>query len=216
MVRKHGQILIDKDPAALHFMPKLPMFCYTRDKNLRDILVRAVLPPPQRREGLRVPSQGFSKCNKRSDCALCSHSFNSATRTVYLPNNTVKTYPINSKISCTDENVIYVISCDKSEGECSKVHPQYVGETGHSAKWRCSKHLGTITNVSQSNTTLPVGVHFRLPGHSHSNMKFLPIEKVISKDPFVRKIRESFFIKQYQTIKINDINAIEHGLNLQS
>ena len=95
-------------------------------------------------------------------------------------------------------------------------HPQYIGETGHSAKWRCARHIGSITNPSQSNTTLPVGSHFRLPGHSHSDLSFLPIEKIQSKDPFVRKVRESFYIKQYSSLKHSSLTTIEHGLNLQT
>ena len=77
-----------------------------------------------------------------------------------------------------------------------------MGETGHSAKWRCFRHLGTITNESQADTTVPVGVHVRLPGHSHSDLKFLPIEKIYSKDPFVRKVRETFYIKQLPDFEI--------------
>ena len=127
----------------------------------------------------------------------------------------MESVPIKSKLTCTDENIIYVISCEKDNGDCAKVHPQYVGETGHSAKWRCSRHLGTITNDSQVDTTVPVGVHFRMPGHSHSDLKFLPIEKIFSKNPFVRKVRETFYIKQYQTLKSKNVNVIEHGLNLK-
>ena len=213
---KHWRILKDKDPDALTYMPEPPMVCYTRDKNLRDILVRAVLPPPARRRGLREPKKGFSKCGKRTDCSVCSHSNSSSTRTVYRTDGTKEVLPIQSKITCTDESVIYVISCEKGNGDCGRFHPQYVGETGHSAKWRCSRHLGTITNPSQVDTTTPVGSHFRLQGHNHSHMNFLPIEKIESKDPFVRKVRESFYIHQYHTLKTKDISSIEHGLNLQT
>ena len=31
---------------------------------------------------------------------------------------------------CTDENLIFAISCTKSNGQCQKVHPQYIGESG--------------------------------------------------------------------------------------
>ena len=195
-------------------MAEPPMVCYTRDKNLRDILVRAVLPPPTRLQNSRSSKLGFVKCGKRGDCILCSHSDNSTLRRVYLPDSSVQEYPITSRITCTDTNVIYVISCEKDQGRCKQVHPQYVGETGHSAKWRCARHIGTITNPSQENTTLPVGTHFRMPGHSHCNLRFLPIEKIESKDPFVRKVRESFYIRQYQSLRITD-ELIQHGLNLQ-
>ena len=117
-------------------------------------------------------------------------------------------------MSCLDENLIYLIECTKPKGQCVKVHPQYVGETGKSAKWRCAMHIGTVTNQSQSETTLPVGSHFRLPGHSHSDMRLTPLEKIKSKDPFVRKVRESFYIAKFESLKGSDVNVIEHELNL--
>ena len=118
-------------------------------------------------------------------------------------------------LQAADKNIIYVISCSKSSGQCPQVHPQYIGETGKSAKWRCSRHIASVKNESQSETTLPVGVHFRLPGHSHSDMKFTPLEKIVSSDPFVRKVRESYYIKHFETFKELDVESIEHGLNLK-
>ena len=122
---------------------------------------------------------------------------------------------IKSKITCTDENLVYAIVCTKQNGLCNSVHPLYFGETGKSAKWRCAKHIGSITNQCHANTSLPVGAHFRLPGHSHSDFKMIPFEKISSKDPFVRKIRESWYIDQFKTVKKDDIHKIEHGLNLK-
>ena len=43
---------------------------------------------------------------------------------------------------------------------------------------------------------------------------YLPIEKITSKDPFVRKARESMWIRKCQTMKISEVSDIEHGLNL--
>ena len=91
-----------------------------------------------------------------------------------------------------------------------------MGETGKTAKWRCARHIGTATNPSQADTTLPVGVHFRLPGHSHVDLQFTPIEKIQSKDPFVRRIRERLYIQQFETVKLKDTDIIEHGLNLNN
>ena len=89
-------------------------------------------------------------------------------------------YP--SRLWFCDENIIYVISCEKSNGDCIKVHPQYVGETGNSAKRRCAGHISSIVNSSQEDTTLPY---------------------------------QSFFIKQYESLKGKDIKSIEHGVNLK-
>ena len=43
------------------------------------------------------------------------------------------------------------------------------------------------------------GAHFNLPGHSMADMKITIIEKVMSDDPQMRKLRESHFIKQFGT-----------------
>ena len=42
----------------------------------------------------------------------------------------------------------------------------------------------------------------------------LPIEKICDKDSFVRKDRESFYIKKFITRKKLPLSEIEHGLNL--
>ena len=98
---------------------------------------------------------------------------------------------------------------------CQGQGPQYVGCTSRAAKVRCSEHIGSTTNPSQANTNKSVGVHFRLPGHSHSDLVFLPIEKVGNKDNFVLEAREEYWIKKYESIKIGSVEEIEHGLNMK-
>ena len=80
---------------------------------------------------------------------------------------------------------------------------------------RFGEHVGSATQPCQVNTTKPVGAHFRLPGHSHSDMVFLPIEKVISKDKFVLEAREAYWIDKYESVKTKPVDTIEHGLNLK-
>ena len=81
--------------------------------------------------------------------------------------------------------MIYSVSCTKETVHCARLGgPQYIGCTGRAAKVRFGEHVGSVTQQCQSDTTKPVGYHFRLPGHSHCNIKFLPIERVQSKDMF--------------------------------
>ena len=63
---------------------------------------------------------------------------------------------------------------------------QQLGVTERCWKLRFSEHVGQV------NTAKPMGVHFQLPGHSHSDMSFLPIEKVRSRDRFVLDKKEQF------------------------
>ena len=66
-----------------------------------------------------------------------------------------------------------------------------------------------------TDTNKSVGRHFRLPGHDISHMKMLPIEKVSEKEPFLRKAREGYFIKLFQTQKKLSVLHIEHSLNVK-
>ena len=77
---------------------------------------------------------------------------------------------------------------------------QYVGCTARMLKTRFSEHVGSATQPSQALTTKPVGQHFRLPGHSHCDMRVTPVEKVRSSDQFVLEARESYWIKKYGAV----------------
>ena len=111
--------------------------------------------------------------------------------------------------------MIYSVTCGKDSGECARLGgPQYVGYTKRAAKTRFSEHLGSATQHCQVNTTKPVGVHFRSVGHDHRNMVFLPIEKVRSSDKFVMEAREAFWIRRYEAVKMESVEVIEHGMNI--
>ena len=74
-------------------------------------------------------------------------------------------------------------------------------------KTRFSEHVGSASQPCQVDTLKPVGVHFRLPGHSHSDMRVSAVEKVRSRDKFVIEARENFWIRKYKTV--------EKGMNIQ-
>ena len=205
--------LTDRDPEALNYMARPPMIAYSRTKSLCDILVRSKLPPSSYRQERRQARSGFRKCMGRADCAVCTHSVNSTSHTC---NYTGVANQITSNISCTTPGVIYTVSCQKQSGECARLGgPQYVGCTTRPGKVRVAEHIGSVTQPSQANTIKPVGAHFRLPGHSHSDMVFLPIEKVVNKDKFVLESREAYWIRKYNCVKTNSVQEIEHGLYLK-
>ena len=175
------------------------MLSFTRTKNLRDILIRAQLPPPSHRQSSRNKTEGFKKCN-------------------YTCPVTNKTVNISTPITCTDKGV-YLAFCRKDNGQCSQVAPTYVGECGEgensSFTHRFSAHLGSATQPCQADTVKPVGRHFRLPGHEpHSDLVMIPIEKIGDKEPFLRKAREAYYIKLFSTQKKVSVFEIEHGLNI--
>ena len=65
--KKTWQVMVNDDKRLLKVFPKPPMICYTRPKNVKDILCRAKLPPA--RINPRTLEDGFKKCGK--GCKLC-------------------------------------------------------------------------------------------------------------------------------------------------
>lgn len=120
-----------------------------------------------------------------------------------------KSWPIQSAVNCNSENLIYSVSCMKAgHTPCPacRLEAQYIGLTTRKAKKRWDGHRASV-NPSSGIPTTSVGRHFNLPGHSTDDMQFLVIEKVVNRDPFILKARESFRIKKYQ--------AVTHGLNME-
>ena len=178
--------------------PAPPMICYQRVENLKDLLVKSKLPSRRRSPGMRREKEGFNPC-RRSGCPLCEQMEDERVSEVKI-STTGERRRIKDKLTCSSTNIIYMITCRRGGKVCPS-HPQYVGETGKKAKERLRGHRGTITQLGQENTQAPVGVHFRTPGHSYADLSFLPIEQVRSRYCMVRKIRESFYIQQFDTVR---------------
>lgn len=215
LIRHRHQCLLDRDVNASEYMPLPPMISFTRTKNVRDILVRAKVPSNQRRG--RPRPVGFKKCGKRGNCTLCVHSEPGVTTSYTCP-VTNQSVDITAPITCTDQGV-YLLTCSKDSGKCRQVVPTYVGECGDgessSFTHRYASHLGSAIQPCQEDTAKPVGRHFREAGHDpHNHLVMIPIEKVVDSDPFIRKARETFYIKKFSTQKRLPVSEIEHGLNL--
>ena len=207
--------LLERDLDAREYLQEAPMVAYLRPKNLREWLVRAVVPAPPRRM-LRVRSHGFRPCGRRSNCTLCLHSEPGRVSSYTCP-VTGDVTKIEQDITCTDVGV-YMVVCQKCSGQCLAYRPTYVGECGDGESnftHRLSSHLGSATNPSQVDTEKSLGRHFRLPGHvPDRDMRMIPIEKV--PDHFMRKVRETFHIRRLATLKRLPVTDIEHGLNLSA
>ena len=169
-----------------------------------------------RRPGLRAARpNGFFKCGRRSNCALCRHSVNTSSYTCPITGESVT---LTQHISCQNTG-IYLILCKKTTGLCSRLAPTYIGITGEgeasSFTHRLSGHLGTATQKCHEDTLKTIGRHFRLAGHCvETDLRMLPIEIVSSPNPFLLRARESFYIEKFQTEKRFSVNELEHGLNL--
>ena len=182
-----------------------PIVCYQRVQSLRDMLVKAKLPGKKSGTKTRKDVPGFKPCGD-SKCPVCDQlkDKNTIVRTVRC-SATGEEVGLKTRLTCSSRNLIYCITCRRGGRTCP-THPQYIGETGKELKERLRGHRGTIIQYSQADTSAPVGVHFRSQGHSICDLEIIPIEKV-SGDNMTRKVRESFFIKKFDTV--------DKGLNLK-
>ena len=63
------------------------------------------------------------------------------------------------------------------------------------------------SDINVGNISKGVAEHFNLPGHSTSNMRFLPFEKINSDDPTLLRSREEYWISRKHNL--------EFGINRQ-
>ena len=119
---------------------------------------------------------------------MCSHA---STGTTHEIPHTKISHEIKGSVDCMSCNVIYKLTCKK----CNNF--LYIGETSRRASDRFSEHKSYIT---QKVMTQPAGEHFNSKGHLASDICIQVIEQVTPKDTFIRKSRESFWIKQYGAI----------------
>ena len=186
ITKKHWQVMTDESQIMKSCFHQPPVIAYRRNKNLRDILVRAKLPPK------RVPRRtinGFKGCGEL--CKLCSFS-PSGTTQHHICNKNGNKYEINSPMTCKTNGVIYKITCKKCPDFV------YIGETGRPIKQRFMEHYRDARNKDVSK---PCGKHFSQRGHSEIHMSVLAIEQVLPKDDtLLRKRREMYWINLYQSV----------------
>ena len=171
ILHQHYNLLVQRNPDVKEWMRRAPMVSHLRPANLRDFLVRAKLPPVDRRQGAgRGVQPGLKKCGK-TRCLCCIYSANSSTHTSTLTN---QTWPIKQSITCDDANVVYNITCSHGAGRCQRKPAQYVGKVGATrpCRTRCTEHRGAVTHHWDTG----VGDHFNQPGHDLACFNFLPFE----------------------------------------
>jgi hypothetical protein len=202
ILRRNWKTMVSDDIRLLKVFPEPPMVCFTRGKNLREEVCQAKLPPIRL---ARPVEDGFKRCG-RGSCRLCPYTnlrLGQVLKFVTI-SSTGEDLEIKGSITCTTSNLLYIGTCSKGDRTCPD-RPQYCGETGQSAEERFCGHRNSVVQACHENTNLPVGEHFRGAGHSISDFVFTPVEKIQSKNVFVRKVREK--------LMINRFNLINNGLN---
>ena len=91
--------------------------------------------------------------------------------------------------------MVYAINC--SVANCRQ---QYIGQSGRSLRERLSEHLSYVDKNKEA-----TGKHFNLPGHSKWDIKATVLEKVHTREVWVREERESLWIR--------NCNSFYKGIN---
>ena len=189
LVKKYWRVMVSQNMALLKAFPNPPLVAYRRGKSLGDELIRAKV--NSRRTSSRT-SNGYKPCGR--SCQCCWHSVRA---TEHSCPRTGQTWAINNPIDCNTSGVIYKIFCAK----CRDWH--YIGETGRPLCKRFAEHKASVghfkgRSVATGHET--VAEHFNLPGHSVADMRIMGIERVMSSNPNMRKIREKIWIYRYDSV----------------
>ena len=160
ITNRHYRTMV-QDPYMKEVFPAPPLICYRRQRNIRDHLIRAKVPPPAPARPKRT-LPGMKKCGK---CVNCPY-----IKTGSIVKSSASTYKLElqEKFDCNTDNHIYLIECQVPR--CN--HIQYIGKTKDRVKDRFAAHRSDVN--TQKNKSLPN--HFNLPGHKVSDMNYYHFE----------------------------------------
>ena len=183
IIRKHWKVMTSNDSDLAECFAKPSIVAYRRNKNLRDILVKAKIETSNKTR----PRLGFTKCKRF--CMMCTFAVPSQN---HENKQSGEIYEIKSLLDCTTKNVIYKLGCKKCKNFL------YIGETARRLCDRFQEHRGYVT---QRVLSQPTGEHFNSKGHSIADLTVQGIEHIKSSDPFIRKTREAFWIQKYDATR---------------
>ena len=176
---QHHSILNTSERLRKAF-PSFPLIAFRRPKNLKDLLVRASLKPPSYNKPGNRPC-GAARC-KTCPILLATDEFSSHV--------TGEKFKVKFNASCKSSSVVYLITCRR----CGQ---QYVGETGQPLHCRINGHRYAIAHRRTDDS--PVAEHFCNGSHSLADMVVMIVDFVYSRDPCLRKLRESRLIRTLKT-----------------
>ena len=180
--KKHWRSMVTSDQYMAEVFPEPPLVAYRRQKNIKEFLVRAKVPP--RNAKTKRNLKGMKKCNK--PCQACPF---------ILEGKEIKgdkfDWKITTPANCQTKNVVYMIECNKEN--CKQ---RYIGESKRTIGDRLSDHKGYVNSIFPTKAT---GIHFNKPGHNLANIKITIVEKLKKDDGAYRKERERFLINKFNT-----------------
>ena len=118
---KHWRSMVSQNPYLAEVFAEPPLTAYKRQRNIRDNIVRAKVPPPQGQYPKRHIN-GMKKCER--GCIICPF----VKEAKHVKANTF-TWSINSKVNCHTKNIVYLLQCTKEN--CNL---KYIGESEKAVK----------------------------------------------------------------------------------
>ena len=173
-----------------------PLLAYRRPKNLCDFLVKAKLKqsPPNNAN----PPKKVTRCNDGCcrTCKFITHGTSS-----YTFHNTDEQRKILQNLSCSSNNLVYLINCK----HCIKKDPtlpcQYIGQTCCTLRDASDNiDVALKTNIDES-----VPIHFNQPKHTLNDVQVIPLLHANSNRDSIRLSMEQHLIDKAGTLQ-NSIN----------
>ena len=189
------------NPAIATKFPQKPLFCYRRNRNLKDLLGQTRI---SKNKVVKKKEKLIGKCSpclRRPDTKCCRHIVSTST----FQNRTGKRqYKIFHNVNCKSKNVINLAHCKLCNNK------PYVGKCEEQMTHkRITKHRFVAKNTK----SIPVDRHFLLPGHNFdSHFKLTIIEEITNQHMTKEKIRdvkmhrEDFWILKLDTLQPNGFN----------
>ena len=120
IVNKHWRSMVSQDSYLKEVFEEPPLVAYTKNQNLKELLVRAKINQSNCRQKRKL--NGMKKCGK---CVACSYK---------KEGRSIKdsTCTINRAYNCETENVIYMLKCDKQN--CMKHYIAHLNNLSNRTK----------------------------------------------------------------------------------
>ena len=181
-------------------IPDKPVVLFRGAPSLRHKLAPNVINPPNVISFFQT-MKGFFPCRK---CNICKvNQFQGRRIESFQSTQTLKSYPIDSFITCSSDHVIYLIQCP-----CTK---QYIGRTKREVHVRLEEHVG---NIRRGYPKHNLSKHYDICHKRNlEGTLFVPIVKL---QPHWRGINKVRSISRIETQLIFNMKSyIPHGLNVE-
>ena len=140
----------------------------------------------------------ITRCND-GRCKTCKFIVHNTTS--YTFHNTGQTRTSHQNLSCSSDNLVYMINCKRCLKTDTTLPSQYIGQTGCTLRERFGEHRrGIQNNINES-----VRIQFKLPHHTLNDVELIPLLKLRNSRDSYRYTMEQHFISTAGTLK-NGIN----------